>query len=528
MKQKAVVTRKCEWNRYCGWVGPLHLGHILQVRMSRPSLVGRCPADESHGFICNRCARRRIADYLPPAARIWAYELCCPLDGELLGRENEWRIVGTAGGVIVGSAERPSIRLFCEALAQADCDHPDRDLVAHAVALSRKGQDLEGIRILDTVPEGSPFHSLSLLLRKRTLEKLKRFDHAWKLQRRLLAAAPDHLLMSVGQLSFFTEGEPGEGAAIAQELLTLVGSRTPNFAKRLLDQAGARSLDSSSAIRRRARESPEPNEAPKKRLIMSVDGEIFAQMVAGIGESLSEPTPDSVAELIWKCGSVHKTLALGEDLARECFTRHVEMLKFSELASVLHGARAGSRSFRGWRATLADSIFKCPLFTGDPSDEVGFRLSVYLDYFVACYLTRQLFKEEKAVFKSTGAAMISQNTALFLSGNISSNTGRLRRLDEWLRMKRQRRSLFRGADIRLFVRNLALVKLMATGEVRGLDLSDADFSGLDLEGSDFRESILTGVNFRRANLRGAIFRDAVVAGVRFEGADLEDAVLETA
>jgi uncharacterized protein YjbI with pentapeptide repeats len=71
-----------------------------------------------------------------------------------------------------------------------------------------------------------------------------------------------------------------------------------------------------------------------------------------------------------------------------------------------------------------------------------------------------------------------------------------------------------------------------SGDLRGLDLSDADFSGSFIV-ADFRSSILRNAHFRHANvktcdfrgadLRNADFRDAALEATEFQNALLEGA-----
>lgn len=90
------VEKSCRGNRYCSFTGPFHPEHLAgAARSNRPHLVGRCYSFGCGAYVCDRCAHRRP---LPDGAGRLEM-LCCPFDGEPLGRGGTWLTVSPDGRV---------------------------------------------------------------------------------------------------------------------------------------------------------------------------------------------------------------------------------------------------------------------------------------------------------------------------------------------------------------------------------------------------------------------------------------------
>ena len=63
--------------------------------------------------------------------------------------------------------------------------------------------------------------------------------------------------------------------------------------------------------------------------------------------------------------------------------------------------------------------------------------------------------------------------------------------------------------------------LVASKDLRGADLSDANLSGANLSGADLSDANLSGANLRGADLSGAYLRDADLSGAYLSGANLD-------
>ncbi len=210
--------------------------------------------------------------------------------------------------------------------------------------------------------------------------------------------------------------------------------------------------------------------------------------------------------------------------ALESFRTEVS-LSVDELARLLNETVPGHAPIEEWAVALREHIWACPMLM-EFGREVAFGHNSFQEYFLARHLFRRLFQDEKPEFKLAGSSCFDLDTAIYLGELIARSDKHSMLLNEWLGMKRQRRSLFRGADVPTFVRNLALVRLMIKNDARSLDLTDADFSGLDLNHADFRNSILAGANFRSTNLGGARFGGCDLTGATFDGSDLDGAEIE--
>ena len=268
---------------------------------------------------------------------------------------------------------------------------------------------------------------------------------------------------------------------------------------------------------------------------------LSAQMLVEMGQAVAEKVNLDLTDLfdlyagecflrptrIRACFGESEDAFLAGGLAALEILKAGASLSVDELARLLNETVPGHAPIEEWAGALREYIWACPMLVAS-GQELGFSHKSFEEYFLARHSFRRLFDGEKPDFKLAGSRCLDLNTAIFLGELVMRSDKHSMLLEEWLRMKRQRRSLFRGADVPTFVRNLALVRLMFKNDARSLDLTDADFSDLDLNHADFSNSILAGANFRNTDLRAARFLGCDLTGATFDGSDLTSAQLDPA
>lgn len=180
------VIRKCEGNRFCNFTGPLYSERMLFVTTEAPSVVGACWAesleypDEPKRFVCNRCAHKvlRFDAGTGPEGRVWM--LCCPYDGEPLGKGNNWLIVNQ-GGIerythVPGPAELASRFPPSEDVC-ADGE-TSYDLLKRAITYFRKGDSAQALLLCERACEKDPENRTARIMRYRCLQNLGDFGVA--------------------------------------------------------------------------------------------------------------------------------------------------------------------------------------------------------------------------------------------------------------------------------------------------------------------------------------------------------------
>ncbi len=93
------VEKSCRGNRYCSFTGPFHPEHLAGTGRGRPHVVGRCYSFGCGAYVCDRCAHRRPLPGPDGQASGRLEMLCCPFDGEPLGRGDTWLVLSPEGRV---------------------------------------------------------------------------------------------------------------------------------------------------------------------------------------------------------------------------------------------------------------------------------------------------------------------------------------------------------------------------------------------------------------------------------------------
>lgn len=636
----AIVKKRCEWNRYCGYLAPFYSEHLVEIGTSRPLVAGRCY--DCGGFVCNRCAFRRPYESAPDASFLDPWELLCPLDGQPLGRDGYWIVFGGAEESIRRSAGPPGHTLIYEAFSKGIVltdDSPEsvfvRQLLEESFQAYCDNQYEAALDKCANILDQKRDHVNALLLRRSALEKLRRFDEAWETLRIALQAGREGLTRGLAELNSLKWVDEQTRDAFSNEILTqlkqisrgtrampaldalykLVEQFAPDLARAVrgeparvpeaVTQTEIIPASAAAAAAKRVIAEPQAHEptleswryrvdldgAPNRGVVTSVPSHLLNQILSGlpreswtkedwtqfVNQCANSGAPefpggcDAFADRVWDLSHELAGAPLSAQLlvefpdaalkladpdltdlfelyATECFLRASRirrcfgeagdpLLVAEQIAGELFqtGAASGidmlakkldellpaGATLEEWVGALREYVQAFPMLV-DALDELGFAHRSFEDFFLARHLYRNLFQNDKAAFKLAGCRCFNLNTAIFLAGMMLRNDPQLLLLEEWLQMKRQRRSLFRGADVPTFVRNLALMRLVLKSDASSLDLTDADFSGLSLPGADFSHSDLTGANFRNAGLRGARFQGCVLTGAVFDDADLSE------
>lgn len=576
----AQVDKACEWNRYCRYVGPLCTGPVVQVGVGRPEVVARCY--HCGRYVCNRCAAR-IGDRALVAGlwRAGVWTLVCPFDGVPLGRDGVWTLTGPGLGTVLRLTEDPGFEDWCRVLANP-LPPPDQERLDALVEAWAAGRDEAVIGFGEWVVPDAVVPLVQLMTRQ-SLERLGRFDEAWAIQQRLLTAAPTGYLKGIGLVSPLlppgtqrdslvselrqlakTEGG-GLEAALSRFSSGLSAALDPGEPPVPTSDRGSAAPVAHALVRGTAARDPSPA-LPGRSPIP----ELGLEAVASLWESWPAPwNPTTWSGFVLQCERDHGLVFPG---GAEAFASRVRSpgspllglllvalrndpgeLPSGALDTVEHYAIACARRTPDWPEAGQDAdrllrpldqlgaerlrldpeptpgqheaVEACPLVVAR-NGVLRFAHPAYGDAFLARVLGRRLFCTDPPDFRSLGSVMLSQGTAEFLAELVARDPGRVARLGEWLRFRRQRRSQYRGAQIPAFLRNLTLVQYALDRDLRGLDLRELDFRDLDLAGADCRNAVLDGAVFRDCGLREARFAGASLNGTDLQGADLEGSDLE--
>ncbi len=577
----AEVEKACEWNRHCRYVGPLCTGPVVQVGVGRPEVVARCY--QCGRYVCNRCAARKGDRAL--VAGLWragVWTLVCPFDGVPLGRDGVWTLTGPGPGTVLRLTKDPGFEDWCQVLA-GPLTPPDQEKVGALVEAWAAGRD-------DAVVDGGDWAvpddvgPLVQLLTRQSLERLGRFDKAWAIQQRLLTATPTGFLKGIGQITRLLP--PGtQRDSLVTELRQLAKtegggleaalSRFSSGLSAALDPAeqpvppsdrGPAAPVAPARARGTGAHDSEPT-SPERSPIPGLG----LNAVASLCDAWVAPWDGTTwSRFVLQCERNHGLVFPG---GAEAFATNVKSpgspvlglllvalrdhpgeLPSGTLETVERYALACARQTPDWpeAGQDADRLLRpldrlggerLNLDDGDPipglhviaeacplvvarDGVVRFAHPAFADAFRARALGQRLFFTDPPEFRSLGSVMLSQGTAHFLAELVARDPGCAVRLGEWLRFRRQRRSQYRGADIPIFLRNLALVQYALDGDLHGLDLRELDFRDLDLAGADCRNTVLDGAVLRNSRLRGARLAGASLNGTDLQGADLEGSDLE--
>ena len=561
--------------------------------------------------MCDRCAERRMPPHLAAhyAVVTEARELLCPLDGDPLGQGEAWVVVAGDGSRLRECQAAPDEQVVCQAWAagrRGEAANTRRaPILAEALGHHEAGRFAEAADACRQLLEDDGKDVFAAALLRQALERLGRFDEAWKLQEWLYHIGPLDIAPTLVDLLALDSPDLPSVGTMRQELLSIFAANALGGGRGPIPPAplsavplAGRASDTAVEAVPGADHGPRPDEhvVLRRPLLVSlsdagreaIDARVprdgwaagdlreFIGLCAEHGPAAFQPSVAAFADRLLGAGlsfrmaaelAVEGAAVLGERpiacfldllpayaesvimgrapelaaalapaaawlvpaeiLAGEYFRSGWPEIPVGDLSAVIESERPDLGPPQGWSRSLPVYVTSCPILAWhDPAGAagaVGFAHPFLEDACLARYLWQHVFDTEKPDLKLLGAACLSQAAARFVAVQAAASEPARQRLQEWAGLKRQRRSLFKGADIPTFARNVALVTVALTGSARGLDLTDADFSGLDLEGADFRAAILTGATFLRARLRGADFTGASLAGAAFEGADLADA-----
>ncbi len=512
------VEKACEWNRYCRYVGPLHTGPAVQVGVGRPSVVGKCY--QCGRYVCNRCAGRTGQQTL--VAGLWragVWTLACPFDGTPLGRGGTWSLTGVAPAMVLRLSREPGFEEWCQVL-ESPLESAAQAKASALVDSWSAGRDEE---IAEASDAGLPeeLGPLIAMMRRQSLEGLRRFDEAWAIQQRLLEAPPVAFLRGIGHaLRLLT---PGRRRDILVQEMKQLAEREGTGIEAVLSRFSSGLTDALE------RSEPTGRAPPVGHPVAANATEGYVRLarprrtvplpdLPALAPDDSGPSPrdplGSIEGYVLRCAlAAPEWSGRGQD-------EDALLLPLEHLAGDRLELEGLDRT-TGLRA-IAEA---CPLVV-ERDAGFGFAQAVYAEAFLARRLGRLLFRSDPPDLMSLGSSPLSLGTAEFLADLVARDADHRARLDEWLRFRRQRRSQFRGADIPVFLRNLALVRYAMDGDLRGQDLHELDFRDLDLTGADFRDAVLDGAVLRNAGLRGARFAGASLNGTDLQGADLDGSDLE--
>jgi hypothetical protein len=252
--------KRCEWNRYCAFIGPFCSERLLAVRATMPLVVGRCYV--CGGYVCSRCAGRAA----PPAAAggsgpAGARQLVCPRDGAPLGRGDDWVAFrdGLDTAILSRGCPDPAALLTLVARPGALRLESPAAQAAHArlgeaCEKAARGEIAAAIEDCTVALAEDPSRVLALVLRRSLLERLGRAAEAWRDLRALFAAEPAALADALAELGALAAGElAGEYSAEIARLMALESVVLPaEWRKRLGAVRSARSVSPVAAPRRPA------------------------------------------------------------------------------------------------------------------------------------------------------------------------------------------------------------------------------------------------------------------------------------
>lgn len=238
------ITKRCEFNRYCLFVGQFCAEHMLEIGRGRPRLVGRCGVCE--GYVCNRCASRRPVEGVPAGGRYAAWELLCPLDGELLGRGDDWVVFSEQSAAVSRPAGKPGLGVLYKVLAETQTPTGGREewlrlrrpLIA-ALRLLEDGRYAEAVDACEQARELTPDHAVVWLALRRALEESGRAGEAWSALRNFLYLADETVSAGMAELGWLEEESGCSLDSYAKELCALGASRDAELCENLSHLPGA-------------------------------------------------------------------------------------------------------------------------------------------------------------------------------------------------------------------------------------------------------------------------------------------------
>ena len=234
-----IVKKRCEWNRYCSHVAPFYSERLIEIGISRPMITGRCYHCE--GFVCNRCASHRPIENGAGTAIFDAWELLCPLDGRPLGRGDDWIVFSSTAETACRSAGPPGPALLTEIFIRGIVwrdNSPEAaavlQLLTEAFQALAAEQYQNALEIGSKILGVSPDHANAMLVHRRALEKLRRFDEAWETMKTFLQADQESLKRGIGELNALAAVDSQTRAYIIGEILAALKTAVPAAKEKLV------------------------------------------------------------------------------------------------------------------------------------------------------------------------------------------------------------------------------------------------------------------------------------------------------